>query len=66
MEGQPALYEGPTRRVMHLPDLAADVVRLGFRGGDLRSVMGTEERDLDRLSEIVARLTLAGLVQIED
>lgn len=64
-DGQCALIEGPTRRVLDVDALTVAVVRAAYRGVRLGRLPAKVNADVPRLSDIVARLTLAGLARVE-
>lgn len=64
-EGQCALIEGPTRRVLEVDALTVAVMRAAYRGVRLGRLPAEVKADVPRLSDVVARLTLAGLARVE-
>jgi lauroyl/myristoyl acyltransferase len=60
-----SLVEGPTRRLLEVDALTVAVVRTAYRGVRLGRLSRAVNADIPTLSDIVARLTLAGLARLE-
>lgn len=60
-----SLIEGPTRRLLEVDALTVAVVGAAFRGVRLGRLSREVSADVPRLSDVVARLTLAGLARLE-
>lgn len=60
-----SIIDGPTRRVLEVDALTVAVVGAAYRGVRLARLPREVRSNIPRLSDIVARLTLAGLARLE-
>ena len=59
------LIDGPTRRVLEVDGLTVAVLGAAYRGVRLGRLPRELNADIPRLSDVVARLTLAGLARLD-